>query len=109
MPEDIVFTKAYTNWVRHPHEDGLLVMAKIANNLVHKILVDNGSAVNILYWEAYQKAGLTQTDQNPTTSPIYNFSGDHVISKGNIKLVVTLGEHPQVATIVIEFLAVNYL
>ena len=46
--EDIVFSEAYVNWVHHPHEDALVIMAKIANNLVHRILVDNRSAINIL-------------------------------------------------------------
>ena len=52
-PEDIVFIKVDMNWVHHLHENALVIMAKIANNLVHRILVDNGSAVNILYCHAY--------------------------------------------------------
>ena len=51
--EDIVFTKVDTNWVHHPHKDALVVMAKIANSHVHTVLVDNGSAVNIFYWDVY--------------------------------------------------------
>ena len=46
---DIIFTEANANWVHHPHEDALAVMAKIANNIVHRMLVDNGSAANILF------------------------------------------------------------
>ena len=52
-PEDIVFTKADANWVHHPHEDALVITTKIANSLIHKILVDNGSIVNIFYWDTY--------------------------------------------------------
>ena len=37
------------NWVHHPHKDALVVMAKIANNIIHKMQVDNGSAANILF------------------------------------------------------------
>ena len=70
-PKDIIFTKDDANWVHHPHEDTLVVTAKIGNNLVHRILVNNGCAVNILYWDAYQKVGLTQVDLSPTTSPLY--------------------------------------
>ena len=69
--EDIVFTKASANWVHHPYEDALVVTAKIANNLIHIILVDNESAVNIPYWSAYQKTGLTRVDLSPTTLPLY--------------------------------------
>ena len=42
------------------------------------------------------------------TSPFYGFTGDSVILEGIIKLAVTLGEPPQMATIVIDFLVVNY-
>ena len=47
--EDIVFTKTDANWVHHPREDALVIIAKIANSLIHRILMDNRSAVNILY------------------------------------------------------------
>ena len=51
-PEDIIFIKAYANWVHHPYEDAIVITTKIANSLVHTMLVDNGSAINILYWDA---------------------------------------------------------
>ena len=41
----------------------------------------------------------------PTTSLLYRFTGDCVVPEGTIKLVVTLGEYPWVATIMTEFLA----
>ena len=57
-PEDIVFTKTDVSWVHHPHEDALVITAKIANSLIHQVLIDSGSALNILYWNAYQEIGL---------------------------------------------------
>ena len=87
----------------------LVATTKIANSLVNKMLVDSGSAVNILYWDAYQKIGLTHANLSSTTSPLYGFIGDHVILKGTIKckLAVTLVEQPRVPTIMTEFLTVN--
>ena len=32
--DDIVFTHADTSWVHHPHEDALVITAKVANSLV---------------------------------------------------------------------------
>ena len=52
-PRDTVFTEVDANWVHHPYEDALVVTAKIANNIVHRMLVDNGSIVNTLYWNTY--------------------------------------------------------
>ena len=95
--------------MHHPHEDALVLTTKIASSLIHRMLVDNKSVVNILYWDTYQKIELTRADVSPTTSSLYGFTGDHMIPEGTIKLVVTLGEHPRVATIVTEFLVVNCL
>ena len=58
QPEDIVFTQADASWVHNPHEDALVIIAKVADSLIHQLLVDSGSAINILYWGAYQKTGL---------------------------------------------------
>ena len=101
---DIVFTEAETNMVHHPYEDALVVTAKIANIIIHRMLVDNGSTTNILFWDAYQKIRLTWADLSLMTTPLYGFTMDHLILEGTIKLVVTLGEH----TVVTEFLTVNY-
>ena len=59
-PEDVVFTEANTNFVHHLHEDSLVITTKIANSLIHRIIVDNGNGVNILYWHVYQKTELTR-------------------------------------------------
>ena len=46
---DIVFTEANANWVHHSNKDALVVTAKIANSIIYRILVDNGSTANILF------------------------------------------------------------
>ena len=58
QPDDIIFTKANASWVHNPHEDALVNTVKIANSLIHRLLVDSGSIVNTLYWCVYQKTGL---------------------------------------------------
>ena len=46
--EDIIFTKTDASWVHHPQEDVLFITTKIANSLIHLVLIDSGSVVNIL-------------------------------------------------------------
>ena len=48
--EDITFSEKGTCHVCHPHCDALVIKAMIANNNVHRSLVDNGSSVDILYF-----------------------------------------------------------
>ena len=95
--------------VHHPHTNALVIIVKIANNIVHRMLVDNGSAVNILFWNVYQKTRLTRSDLSLVTSPLCGFTGDHVIPKGTIKLVIMLGDYPRVSTVVTEFLVIRCL
>ena len=48
--EDITFSERVARHVRHPHFDALVIKAMMANNDVHRILVNNGSSVDILYF-----------------------------------------------------------
>ena len=106
--EDIVFTEANTRWVHHLHVDALVIIVRIANSNVHRLLVDNGSAVDIIYLDAYKRMRLTESELSPTTSLLYGFIRDNVIPKGMVKLAMTVGEHPRVWTIVAKFLMVDY-
>ena len=76
--EDITFSKKDTRHVLHPHYDALVIKAMIANNKVHRILVDNVSSVDILYFQAFERMGLKVSDLKPSPNPIYSFTGDSV-------------------------------
>ena len=102
--EDIVFTKVDARWVHHPHTEALVITARVANSNVHRMLVDDGSAIDIIYLDAYKRMGLTESELSPTTPPLYEFIGDHVILRGIVKLAVTVVEHPSVSTVVTELL-----
>ena len=107
--EDIVFIEADSRWLHYPHNDALFITTQIANSNIHIMLVDNGNAVDIIYLDGHKRMGLNEGDLSPTTTPLYWFTRDHVISKGRIKLVVTVGEHPRASTLMTKFLIVDYL
>ena len=44
--------------MHQPYEDTLVITVEVSSSLTYQLLVDNRSAVNILYWDAYQKTGL---------------------------------------------------
>ena len=50
--DDIFFTQDDASWVHNPHKDALVNIVEVTNSLVHRLLVDSGSAINILYWSA---------------------------------------------------------
>ena len=77
-----------------PHADALVITARVANSNVHRLVVDEGSTVDMLYVDAYKRMRLTENALSPTTFPLYKFTGDHVIPKSTTKLAITVGEHP---------------
>ena len=93
--EDITFSKKDACHIRHPHYDALVIKAMIANNNVHRILVDNGHSMDILYFQAFEMMGLKVSDLKPSPNPVYSFMGDSVIPLGVILLPMTLGEYPR--------------
>ena len=54
---DIIFGPEDRQHVWHPHNDALVISAHIQNFLVKKLLINNGSAVNTLSWNAYKAMG----------------------------------------------------
>ena len=93
--------------VCHPHCDALVVKAMIANNNVHRILVDNGSSVDILYFQAFERMELKVSDLKPSPNLVYGFTGDSVILLGVISLPMTLGEYPRQSCVMADFLVID--
>ena len=79
----------------------------VASSNIHRMLVDDGSVVDIIYLDVYKRIGLTESDLSPATFPLYGLTGDHVITRGTVKLAMIVGEHPRVSMLVIEFLVVD--
>ena len=93
--DDVTFREKDARHVRHPHYDALVVKAMIANNNVHKILVDNRSSMDTLYFQAFERMGLKVSDLKPSPNPVYGYTMDSVIPLGVISLLMTLGEYPR--------------
>ena len=70
-------------------------------------MVDDGSAMDILYLDAYKRIGLEENALSPTTSPLYGFTGHHVILKGITKLAVMIRDHPLTSIVIANFLVVD--
>ena len=56
--EPITFTEEDTQGVQFPHNDAVVVSLNIANYAVRRILVDNESSADILFYDAFQECLL---------------------------------------------------
>ena len=50
----IGFSKEDVQHLHHPHDDTLVVSIRIEDYNMHKVLVDNESSADILYYPAFQ-------------------------------------------------------
>jgi len=105
----IVFTNDDFHGLNHQQDDPMVIIVKIENYAVKKVLVDQGSSVDILYWATYQKLQLPETAMVPYDEPIYGFSGEQVSTRGYIDLHTVFRDGTQTKTILIpiRFLIVD--
>ena len=50
----IGFSEEDARRLHHSHEDALVVSIRIGDYNIHRVLADNGSSANILYYPAFQ-------------------------------------------------------
>ena len=72
-----------------------------------RILVDNGSSADIIYFPAFQQLKLDEKRLRPFGSSLVSFSGDRVYPKGIITLTVIVGTHPRQLTRQLDFLVID--
>jgi len=85
----------------------MVITVEIKNYAVKKVLVDQGSSVDILYWATYQKLQLPDTAMILYNETIYSFSGEQVSTRGYIDLHIVFQDGTQTKTIPICFLIVD--
>ena len=56
----ISFTEEDAKRLHHPHNDAIIITLTIANFITKKVLVYNGSLVNILYYLAFKQMGINK-------------------------------------------------
>ena len=56
--EMMYFTNEEVKRVVHPHNDAIVLKAQVANNLVKMVLIDNGSAADIIFKSTLERMKL---------------------------------------------------
>ncbi|XP_038973463.1 uncharacterized protein LOC120105243 [Phoenix dactylifera] len=85
--------------VETPHDDAVVISIIVNKFDVKRILVDNGSSANILYYGAFHKMGMTESQLRRMNAPLVGFTGDSVPVEGEISLLVTVGLAPRESTV----------
>ena len=103
----ITFSDADLEGCQHPHDDPLVIRAVVANKTFHKVLIDNGSSIDIIFTSTFDKMAIGREKLEPVNPHLRGFSGERVLPLGSVKLVLTLGDPPCKATMTTKFLIVE--
>ena len=74
-----------------PHDDALVVTLRIRGFDVRRVLVDSGSAVEVMYPDLYKGLNLRPEDLTSYDSPLISFEGKTVTPKRQIRLPIQTG------------------
>ncbi|KAI3468952.1 hypothetical protein Pfo_025615 [Paulownia fortunei] len=88
------------------HNDALVVTTTVANFDVARIMVDTGSSIDVLFYEAYKKMNL-DIALWPVDTALFGFGGGVVDPMGQVILSIFLGIELMHKTRMIKFLVVD--
>ena len=71
-----------------PHDDALVVTLIIGGYDVKRVMIDQGSAAEIMYPDLYKGLGLKPKNLTTYSSPLVSFEGKMFVPKGQIRLPV---------------------
>jgi hypothetical protein len=103
------FSEDDTAGIFFPHHDPLLIKASVANCILSRILVDNGSSTDIFYLHALKKLMQPQGGYKPGTLapilyPLTGFiPGKEITPVGKIELAITFEDEGDYWTETIHF------
>ena len=91
----ITFTDEDAVRIHHPHDDAIVITLLIADYTTRRVLVDNRSSADILYYPAFQQMKFEQNQLRLVNSPLVGFGGITAKPVGTVTLIVVVGAYPQ--------------
>ena len=86
-----------------PHDDALVVTLRIGGYDVKRVMIDQGSAAEIMYPNLYKGLGLKPENLTTYSSPLVSFKGKMVVPKGHIRLPVQI----DIDVVEVDFIVVD--
>lgn len=88
-------------------DDPMVITAMIARYQVGKVLIDQESSANILYWKTFKRMEVSEDVVMPFNEQIVGFVGERVDIRGYIDLRTSLGVDKKAREITVRFLLVE--
>jgi len=84
-----------------------VISVVIAGRKVQRVLVDQGSSTDVMFWTTFNKLQLSPDLLRPYTSCLYGFAGDQVEVRWHVELRTTFTDGVASRTENIRYLVVN--
>ena len=91
----IIFTDEDARRLHHPHDDAIVITLTIAYYTTRRVLIDNRSLVDILYYLAFQQMRINKELLRLVNVTFIGFRGMKVLPIGTISLPVMVGSYPR--------------
>jgi hypothetical protein len=99
----ITFTEEDFKLKSTNHNDAMVIEVNIARWVIGKILVDNGSSADILFFKTFEKMNLSQHMLQPPEYPLQGFGGKPIKPVGKVSLPVSFGDLDNARTETLTF------
>ncbi|XP_021749391.1 uncharacterized protein LOC110715125 [Chenopodium quinoa] len=106
---EVVISEADPGEVKALHNDPMVFIMKIANLKVGRILIDTGSAADIISLVALKNLSFPEDALQDITHPLVGFGGNVICPVGRIDLPVRFGKKGEGRDMIIRFLVVKEL
>ncbi|XP_065619746.1 uncharacterized protein LOC136063370 [Quercus suber] len=103
----MTFTDEDAERIHHPHDDAIVITLLIADYKTRRVLIDNGSSADILYYPTSQQMRLGRDRLRQASSSLVGFGGMKIQPVGSISLPVTVEAYLQQVTKKVNFLVVD--
>jgi hypothetical protein len=87
----ITFSQEDLQLKDYPHNDAMVISYVIKGFLVHNVLVDTSSAVDIIFAKAFRQMQEPEDKIHDATHPLCGFGGRQIVALGKIIMSVTFG------------------
>jgi hypothetical protein len=87
----ITFSQEDLQLKDYPHNDDMVISCVIKGFLVHNVLVDTGSAADIIFAKAFRQMQEPEDKIHDATHPLCGFGGRQIVALGKIRMPVTFG------------------
>jgi hypothetical protein len=87
----ITFSQEDLQLKDYPYNDAMVISCVIKGFLVHNVLVDTDSVVDIIFAKAFRQMQEPEDKIHDATHPLCGFGGRQIVTLGKITMPVTFG------------------